>query len=64
MDGVMGSRGWALSVRRGTGLHGCIIFSTRAQGLGAAAENLLGFPHPHSWIYLGMDFCCRAGKGL
>lgn len=64
MDGVMGSRGWALLVRRGIGLYGCIIFFIRVQGLGVVVENLLGFLYLYFWIYLGMDFCCRVGKGL
>lgn len=28
------------------------------QGLAATAEN------SHVWVYLGMDFCYRAGKGV
>lgn len=56
MEGSAGSRSRGLSVYRGAGLHGCIIFYISAQGRGAAADN------SYALVYLGMDFCCRAGK--
>lgn len=55
---ALGSRGWGLSVCRGTGLHGCIVSSTSAQRLGAAIDD------SHVSVSLGMDFCRRSGKGV
>lgn len=56
MEGSAGSRSRGLSVYRGAGLHGCIIFYISAQGLGAAADN------SYALVYLGMDFCLEQGK--
>lgn len=51
MEGFVSSQVWALSVRRGSGLNVYVVFSTGAQGRGAAAD--------HSRL----DLSAEQGKG-